>query len=61
MSEETKAIIVVDLRNENIELKDKLKTAIKYLKEGKAKFTPNTTNSDVDYFIERNSHYSAGS
>lgn len=30
-----------------------LKTAVKFLREGKARFTPNTTNSLVDDFLER--------
>lgn len=32
----------------------KLAVAVKLLKEGKRKFTPNTTNSDVDCFIADN-------
>jgi hypothetical protein len=38
-------------------LKEKLCESVKLLKEGKKQFTPWTTNSDVDVFIERNSHY----
>ncbi len=36
---------------------EKLKTAIKFLNEGKAKFSPNTTNSFVDDFLKENSHF----
>jgi len=39
------------LIRENIELRAKLETAIRFLKEGKALFRPNTTNSFVDDFI----------
>jgi len=34
-------------------LVEDLTVAIKYLKEGKARFTPNTTNSFVDELIDR--------
>lgn len=30
-----------------------LKIAVKFLKDGKLKFAPNTTNSDVDLFLEK--------
>ena len=30
-----------------------LKIAVKFLRDGKLKFAPNTTNSDVDLFIEK--------
>jgi len=30
----------------------KLIKAVKFLKQGKIKFTPNTTNSDVDMFLK---------
>lgn len=33
--------------------KDELVIALKYLKMGKAQFTPNTTNSDVDCFLTK--------
>ena len=36
-------------------LKEQLKLACQYLAEGKRKFAPNTTNSDVDFFLERHS------
>ena len=36
-----------------LHLLDDLDDAVQYLKQGKAKFTPNTTNSDVDYFLEK--------
>lgn len=35
------------------QLKEELQTAVKYLREGKARFSPNTTNSDVDLFLEK--------
>lgn len=35
------------------QIKEELKTAVKYLREGKAKFSPHTTNSDVDVFLEK--------
>lgn len=38
---------------ELFDAKEHLKTAVRYLKEGKARFTPETTNSDVDVFLER--------
>ena len=31
----------------------KVAEAVRYLREGKAKFTPHTTNSDVDCFLKR--------
>ena len=34
-------------------VKEQLKLACQYLAEGKRKFAPNTTNSDVDSFLER--------
>ena len=43
------------LKTEVSELKYKLNEAVKLLKEGKRQFTPNTTNSTVDDFIERHS------
>jgi len=33
--------------------KAELATALLYLKQGKAKFTPNTTNSFVDDFLQK--------
>ena len=33
------------------EMEEKLRIAVDYLKQGKKKFAPNTTNSDVDVFI----------
>jgi len=41
------------LAKKNRELKEQLKQAVQYLREGKAKFTPNTTNSFVDEFLKR--------
>lgn len=32
------------------------KKALVFLKQGKLKFAPHTTNSDVDYFIEKHEH-----
>ncbi len=37
-------------------IKRELETALHYLRVGKAKFTPHTTNSDVDMFIEKHSN-----
>lgn len=34
-------------------LKEELATAVRYLREGKAQFTPTTTNSHVDEFIKK--------
>ena len=39
--------------SEAAQLKEELKTAVKYLREGKTKFSPSTTNSDVDAFLEK--------
>jgi hypothetical protein len=38
--------------SENAKLKEAVAQAVQYLKEGKAKFAPNTDNSLVDRFIE---------
>lgn len=38
---------------EIMKLKEELRLAVKYLKEGKAKFAPSTTNSFVDDFIAK--------
>lgn len=35
------------------ELENELSTAVKYLKEGKKRFAPNTTNSHVDEFLKK--------
>jgi len=35
---------------------EELVTALKYLKIGKAQFTPNTTNSDVDLFLAKHKY-----
>jgi len=34
-------------------LKAELKTAVRYIWEGKARFSPSTTNSDVDVFLAK--------
>jgi len=34
-------------------LKEQLKLACQYLAEGKRKFAPGTTNSDVDVFLDK--------
>jgi len=39
------------LRGERDRLQERLKTAVQYLREGKIRFTPGTTNSFVDDFI----------
>jgi len=41
------------LHVENESLRELLQLAVQYLKEGKAKFRPNTTNSFVDDFIAK--------
>ena len=38
---------------EVLKLNAELKTAIRLLRIGKQKFAPNTTNSDVDSFLEK--------
>jgi hypothetical protein len=41
-------------RNESVKIADlerQLEQAVKYLRQGKAEFAPNTTNSDVDVFL----------
>jgi hypothetical protein len=44
----------VELGAERIrELEKELKIAVRFLNEGKQKFTPNTTNSHVDDFLEK--------
>lgn len=48
---------VYKLLDENEHLKEKLGVAVRLLKQGKKQFSPETTNSDVDCFIERNSHF----
>lgn len=40
-------------KKKNQQLTEDLKTAVKYLREGKAKFTPNTDNSFVDDFLTK--------
>lgn len=42
---------ISDLLSEVERLESKLSTAVNYLEQGKIKFTPSTTNSDVDCFI----------
>jgi len=32
------------------------KKALVFLKQGKLKFAPHTTNSDVDYFLQKHEH-----
>ena len=51
--------LVMELKNECIEqrrradkLEGSLKKAVGYLRDGKRKFTPTTTNSDVDEFLK---------
>ena len=44
---------VMRLQAENHRLTKLLDEAVKYLKQGKAQFAPNTTNSLVDTFIDR--------
>jgi hypothetical protein len=41
----------LDLIRERDELKEQLAEAVSYLREGKAKFAPTTTNSHVDVFL----------
>jgi len=41
------------LQRENESLKAQLALAVKFLREGKRLFTPDTTNSDVDEFLKR--------
>ena len=41
------------LEAENAKLKKDLHDAVRYLKDGKRKYAPNTTNSDVDFFLDR--------
>ena len=43
----------LDLIKELDRLKELLNEAISYLREGKAKFSPHTTNSHVDVFLSR--------
>jgi hypothetical protein len=45
---------IEDLLSERDALKAKLEKAVQYLKEGKARFAPGTTNSFVDDFIAEN-------
>jgi len=44
---------VLTLAQDLHEARLELQKAVKYLKEGKAKFAPNTTNSFVDEFIAK--------
>lgn len=43
---------VTELKKENTRLKAKLSEAVQYLREGKAKFAPEVTNSLVDDFLK---------
>jgi len=50
------ALEMISLRKKRVAFLEKeLETAINLLKAGKRKFAPNTTNSDVDVFIEKHS------
>ena len=40
-------------------VRNELKKAIGFLKEGKLKFAPTTTNSDVDMFLEKHKWFQA--
>ena len=42
----------IEQRNRADALEGKFKKALAYLREGKRKFTPTTTNSDVDEFLK---------
>lgn len=41
------------LSTEVVNLREQLKLACQYLAEGKRKFAPGTTNSDVDVFLDK--------
>ena len=43
----------IALLRERDDLKSLLEEAVSYLRQGKAKFAPNTTNSHVDIFLAR--------
>ena len=44
-----------EARAKILQLEGEIEIAVRYLKEGKARFSPGTTNSFVDDFIERHS------
>jgi len=46
----------MDLTKEHDYWFGEFKKALLFLKQGKLKFTPHTTNSDVDYFLEKHGH-----